>query len=87
MQEIPSLFCRDYDKPYGARLVRGKVVPGSEGVLEGKGVPTVKWDVTASLRMPSSGSGMTASCRAPPLSILSRCRCCRRFTASPCTAS
>ena len=52
MQEIPSLFCRDYDKPYGARL-----------------------------------DGTTASCRTPPLSILSRCRCCRCFTASPCTVS
>ena len=44
MRKIPSLFCRNYD---GDRLVRDEVVPGSEWVIAGEGIPTVKWDGTA----------------------------------------
>lgn len=43
MRKIPSLFQRNYD---GDRLVRDEVVPGSEWVIEGEGVATVKWDGT-----------------------------------------
>ncbi len=46
MKKIPSLFQRNYD---GDRLVRDEVVPGSEWVLEGEGVPTEKWDGTSCL--------------------------------------
>lgn len=44
MRKIPSLFMRNYD---GDRLVRDEVVPGSEWVIEGEGVPTVKYDGTS----------------------------------------
>lgn len=43
MQKIASLFRRNYD---GDRLVRDEVVPGSEWVLAGEGVATIKWDGT-----------------------------------------
>jgi len=43
MRKITSLFQRNYD---GDRLVRNEVVPGSEWVLSGEGVPTRKWDGT-----------------------------------------
>lgn len=46
MQKIPSLFMRNYD---GDRLVRDEVVPGSEWVINGEGVPTVKIDGTSCL--------------------------------------
>jgi len=44
MKKIPSLFKRDYD---GDRQVSDEVVPGSEWVLNGEGIPTVKMDGTA----------------------------------------
>ena len=44
MKKIPSLFQRNYDTD---RLVRDEVVPGSEWVLAGEGVATVKIDGTA----------------------------------------
>jgi len=44
MRKIPSLFKRNYD---GDRLVRDEVVEGSEWVLNGEGLATVKWDGTA----------------------------------------
>jgi hypothetical protein len=46
MNKIPSLFQRNYD---GDRLVRNEVVPGSEWVLAGEGVPTIKYDGTCCL--------------------------------------
>jgi len=44
MKKIPSLFKRDYT---GTRLVYDEVVPGSEWVVEGDGIATVKYDGTA----------------------------------------
>lgn len=44
MKKIPSLFKRDYE---GTRLVYDEVVEGSEWVVDGEGIPTVKWDGTA----------------------------------------
>lgn len=44
MKKIPSLFKRNYD---GDRLVYDEVVPGSEWVLTGKGIATIKFDGTA----------------------------------------
>jgi hypothetical protein len=44
MKKIPSLFQRNYD---GDCLVRDEVVPGSEWVLAGEGVPTRKYDGAA----------------------------------------
>lgn len=44
MKKIPSLFKRNYD---GDRLVRDEVVEGSEWVLNGEGVATVKMDGTS----------------------------------------
>ncbi len=44
MRKIQSLFARNYDTD---RLVRGEVVEGSEWVINGEGVPTVKWDGTS----------------------------------------
>jgi hypothetical protein len=41
MRKIPSLFMRNYDSD---RLVRNEVVPGSEWVLAGEGMPTRKLD-------------------------------------------
>jgi hypothetical protein len=46
MKKIPSLFARNYD---GDRLVRDEVVPGSEWVIQGEGIPTRKFDGTAIL--------------------------------------
>lgn len=43
MQKIKSLFERNYE---GDRLVFDKVVPGSEWVINGEGVATVKFDGT-----------------------------------------
>lgn len=43
MQKIISLYQRNYD---GDRLVRDEVVPGTEWVLAGEGVATIKWDGT-----------------------------------------
>ena len=43
MKKIPSLFQRNYETD---RLVRDEVVPGSEWVLDGEGVPTRKLDGT-----------------------------------------
>lgn len=43
MKKIISLFQRNYDTD---RLVRDEVTPGAEWVIEGEGVPTVKWDGT-----------------------------------------
>lgn len=43
MKKIPSLFERNHD---GDRLVRNEVVPGSEWVLAGEGIPTVKIKAT-----------------------------------------
>ena len=43
MQKIISLFQRNYD---GDRLVRDEVTPGAEWVLNGEGIPTIKWDGT-----------------------------------------
>ena len=44
MKKIPSRFQRNYD---GDRQVRDEAVPGSEWVLAGEGIATVKWDGTA----------------------------------------
>jgi hypothetical protein len=44
MKKIPSLFKRDYE---GTRLVYDELVPGSEWVVNGQGVATVKHDGTA----------------------------------------
>ncbi len=44
MQKIPSLFKRDYE---GNSQVYDEVVEGSEWVLKGEGVATVKYDGTA----------------------------------------
>lgn len=44
MKKIQSLFKRDYE---GTRQVYDEVVEGSEWVLNGEGVATVKWDGTA----------------------------------------
>ena len=44
MRKIPSLFKRDYE---GTRLVYDDIVPGSEWVLTGEGIATIKWDGTA----------------------------------------
>ena len=44
MKKIPSLFMRNYETD---RLVRNEVVPGSEWVLAGEGLPTIKIDGTA----------------------------------------
>lgn len=46
MKKIQSLFARNYDTD---RLVRNEVVPGSEWVLNGEGMATVKWDGTSVL--------------------------------------
>jgi len=46
MKKIPSLFQRNYDSD---RLVRDEVVPGCEWVLDGEGMPTVKFDGTSCL--------------------------------------
>jgi len=43
MQKIISLFQRNYD---GDRLVRDEVIRGAEWVLNGEGIPTLKWDGT-----------------------------------------
>lgn len=43
MQKIISLFQRNYD---GDHLVRNKVVPGAEWVINGEGIATRKWDGT-----------------------------------------
>lgn len=44
MKKIPALFMRNYE---GDRLVRDEVVPGSEWVIAGEGIPTRKYDGTA----------------------------------------
>lgn len=44
MKKMPSLFKRDYEK---TRKVYSEVVPGSEWVLDGEGVPTIKYDGTS----------------------------------------
>lgn len=44
MKKIPSLFKRNYD---GDRGVYNEVVEGSEWVVNGEGVATIKWDGTA----------------------------------------
>lgn len=44
MKKIISLFKRDYK---GNRQVYDEVVPGAEWVIEGEGVPTIKYDGTA----------------------------------------
>ena len=44
MKKIPSLFKRDYE---GTRQVYDEVVPGSEWVIAGEGVATVKFDGTS----------------------------------------
>jgi hypothetical protein len=44
MKKTPSLFKRDYE---GTRLVLDEVVEGSEWVLAGEGVATVKYDGTS----------------------------------------
>lgn len=44
MKKIPSLFKRNYE---GDRLVYDEVVEGSEWVINGEGVATVKWDGTS----------------------------------------
>lgn len=44
MEKIPSLFKRNYE---GNRLVYDEVVEGSEWVLKGEGIATVKFDGTA----------------------------------------
>ena len=46
MKKIASLFQRNYD---GDRRVRDEVVPGSEWVIEGGGIATVKIDGTSCL--------------------------------------
>lgn len=46
MQKIPSLFMRNHD---GDKLVRDEVVPGSEWVINGEGMATIKWDGTCCL--------------------------------------
>ena len=46
MRKIPSLFVRNHD---GDRLVREEVVDGSEWVIRGEGLPTVKFDGTAAM--------------------------------------
>ena len=46
LKKIPSLFKRDYA---GDRLVYNEVVPGSEWVIAGEGVATVKFDGTSCL--------------------------------------
>lgn len=46
MKKIASVFQRNYD---GDRCVRDEVVPGSEGVVNGEGVATRKWDGMAVL--------------------------------------
>lgn len=43
MRKIQSLFKRDYE---GNRQVYDEVVPGSEWVQAGEGIPTRKWDGT-----------------------------------------
>lgn len=43
MQKIKSLFMRNYDSD---RLVRNEIVPGSEWVVEGQGIATIKRDGT-----------------------------------------
>lgn len=43
MQKIISLFQRNYETD---RLVRDEVTPGAEWVLNGEGIPTIKWDGT-----------------------------------------
>ena len=44
MKKIPSLFQRNYETD---RLVRDEVVPGSEWVLAGEGIPSIKLDGTS----------------------------------------
>jgi hypothetical protein len=44
MKKIKSLFKRDYE---GTRQVYNEIVPGSEWVIAGEGVATVKYDGTA----------------------------------------
>jgi hypothetical protein len=46
MKKIPTLFVRD---PANPRLVTRQVTPGCEGVIDGQGTPTRKWDGTACL--------------------------------------
>lgn len=46
MKKIISLFQRNYDID---RLVRNKITPGAEWVLDGEGVATRKWDGTCCL--------------------------------------
>lgn len=46
MKKIKSVFARNYE---GDHLVRDEVVPGCEWVLDGKGVPTRKFDGTCCL--------------------------------------
>lgn len=44
MKKIPSLFKRDYES---TRLVYNEVVEGSEWVINGEGIPTIKIDGTS----------------------------------------
>lgn len=44
MEKISSLFKRDYQ---GSRQAYDEVVPGCEWVIDGDGIPTIKWDGTA----------------------------------------
>lgn len=48
MRKIPSLFKRDYE---GSRQVYDEVVEGSEWVLSGEGVSTIKWDGTCCMML------------------------------------
>lgn len=44
MKKIVSLFKRDYK---GDRLVYNEIVPGTDWVLAGEGIATIKYDVLA----------------------------------------
>lgn len=44
MKKIPSLFKRDYDN---TRLAYDEVTEGCEWVMNGEGIPTIKWDGTS----------------------------------------
>lgn len=46
MQKIPTLFKREFDAEHRKRITR-EVTEGCECVLEGRAVPTLKWDGAA----------------------------------------
>lgn len=44
MKKIPTLFKREFSPDHKTKTILPEVTPGCEAVLEGRCIPTVKWD-------------------------------------------